>query len=540
MTLCRQTKRRLPTLSVKTNRPLILILLLALSSRIWLIQTDKVAFSSDEAIVGLMARHISQGKPIPTFYYGQDYMGSLDAVLVAVGFEILGDTVRSIRYVQLFLYLVVIWTSYLLAYTITYRRSVAFITALLVAIPPMLGVTYTTLTLGGYNEILILGNLALLLGWHVTVERSESAWRWWSLGVVLGVGWWVNGAIITPLVVVGLLGLRYFSSKKWRLYFLAAAGFFIGSGLWWLYNFRHDWAALEFLLSDQLPPGVEPLSPPAKLVAFLFIGLPGLYGFRFPWEAAYHVSLLSLLAALVYLLLVTNNMVQWRYSKKESQPPSRWIGLSFLVMGVIFMLSSFQDATGRYLLPIWIPAMIGVAIGLTRFNWAIAASLLALLVTFHLGTMITAAKSKTGIEPQLLSGLQADARHDAELLVFLDEQGYKYGYASYWVSYRLMFLSKENVIFDTSLPYDEHGTRPRNNRYPPYVEMVKRAEKVVWITQNFPELDVWIAEQLAEKGIFYQTRDFGPYHVFYDFSEQVTPADFGLDSPQPFDELVSN
>lgn len=204
------------------------------------------------------------------------------------------------------------------------------------------------------------------------------------------------------------------------------------------------------------------------------------------------------------------------------------------------MLSSFQDATGRYLLPIWIPAMIGVAIGLTRFNWAIAASLLALLVTFHLGTMITAAKSKTGIEPQLLSGLQADARHDAELLVFLDEQGYKYGYASYWVSYRLMFLSKENVIFDTSLPYDEHGTRPHNNRYPPYVEMVKQAEKVVWITQNFPELDVWIAEQLAEKGIFYQTRDFGPYHVFYDFSEQVTPADFGLDSPQPFDELVSN
>lgn len=486
-----------------------------------------------------MARHITQGYSIPTFYYGQDYMGSLDAVLVAVGFEILGESVRTIRYVQLVLYLLIIWTSYLLAYRVTRRRSAALMTALLVAVPSMLGTTYTTLTLGGYNEILLLGNLALLLGWQVTVEQSESTWHWGTLGFVLGVGWWVNGAIITPLAVVGLMGLRYFSLKKWWLYLLAAAGFFFGSGLWWLYNFRHEWAALEFLLSDQLPPNVEPLSPPVKLIAFIFIGLPGLYGFRFPWQAAYHMSLLSLLAGLVYLLLITSSIVQWWYSKKQMQLPSRWVGLSFLIMGVIFMLSSFQDATGRYLLPIWIPAMIGVAIGLTRFNRTTAASLLALLLTFHLGSMITAAKSKTGIEPQLLSDLQADSRHDAELLVFLEEQGYKYGYASYWVSYRLMFLSKEQVIFDTSLPYDEHGTRAHNNRYSPYVEKVSQAEKIIWITQNFPELDVWIAEQLTQKGITFQTRDFGPYHTVYDFSERAAPSDFGLDSPQPFDELVS-
>ncbi|MBZ0308571.1 MAG: glycosyltransferase family 39 protein, partial [Anaerolineae bacterium] len=237
---------------MKTSRPLLLILLLALCSRVWLIQTDQVAFSSDEAIVGLMARHITQGYSIPTFYYGQDYMGSLDAVLVAVGFEILGESVRTIRYVQLVLYLLIIWTSYLLAYRVTRRRSAALMTALLVAVPSMLGTTYTTLTLGGYNEILLLGNLALLLGWQVTVEQSESTWHWGTLGFVLGVGWWVNGAIITPLAVVGLMGLRYFSLKKWWLYLLAAAGFFFGSGLWWLYNFRHEWAALEFLLSDQL------------------------------------------------------------------------------------------------------------------------------------------------------------------------------------------------------------------------------------------------------------------------------------------------
>jgi hypothetical protein len=37
-----------------------------------------VPLNSDEAVVGLMARHILDGKR-PVFYYGQAYMGSLDA-----------------------------------------------------------------------------------------------------------------------------------------------------------------------------------------------------------------------------------------------------------------------------------------------------------------------------------------------------------------------------------------------------------------------------------------------------------------------------
>jgi hypothetical protein len=35
-------------------------------------------FNSDEAIVGLMARHMLQGER-PLFFYGQAYLGSLDA-----------------------------------------------------------------------------------------------------------------------------------------------------------------------------------------------------------------------------------------------------------------------------------------------------------------------------------------------------------------------------------------------------------------------------------------------------------------------------
>src|SRR6266851_2035799 len=61
-----------------------------------------VPFNADEAIVGLMARHILQGER-PVFFYGQAYLGSLDAWLVAGAFAIFGESVWPIRLVQIVL-----------------------------------------------------------------------------------------------------------------------------------------------------------------------------------------------------------------------------------------------------------------------------------------------------------------------------------------------------------------------------------------------------------------------------------------------------
>jgi hypothetical protein len=100
-----------------------------------------------------------------------------------------------------------------------------------------------------------------------------------------------------------------------------------------------------------------------------------------------------------------------------------------------------------------------------------------------------------------------------------------------------MFRSDEAMIFDTSLPYDYEGYGANDNRYAPYQTMVAEAERVVWITQNFPELDVLIERRLAERSVTYEIRDFGPYRVYYQFSERIAPADVGLNSPRPIAEL---
>jgi hypothetical protein len=360
---------------------LILILLVAALFRVWLIAVDGAAFESDEAIVGLMARHINQGEALPTFFYGQAYMGSLDAMLVAGGFQVLGGSVATIRTVQAVLYLLALLTGYGLTYTITHRHRIAAMTLLLLAIPTALGALYTTISLGGYNEIILAGNVILLLGWQLTVEDRGGWWRWVLLGFVAGLGWWTNGAIITALLVVGLMGLRTAAIRQWRHYGIAAAAFVIGSAPWWLYNLRHDWEALTFLTNGFETEGAESLSTVEAALGLLVLGLPALYGLRYPWTAGFEASAAVIAGAAVYLVLVTDLLVGLRrgvtlpsiLTARNNEPSSRydhdvwarrWVWLVFGVFGVVFLLSSFADATGRYFRPHWIPAALGVALGL--------------------------------------------------------------------------------------------------------------------------------------------------------------------------------
>src|SRR5579859_564986 len=67
----------------------LLVLGAALALRVIVLASGAVSFHSDEAVVALMARHINQGLPIPAFFYGQAYMGSLDALVVGFGFRLL-------------------------------------------------------------------------------------------------------------------------------------------------------------------------------------------------------------------------------------------------------------------------------------------------------------------------------------------------------------------------------------------------------------------------------------------------------------------
>jgi hypothetical protein len=54
-------------------------------------------FDSDQAIVGLMAKHLVEGRAFPLFFYGQEYMLAVEAWVVAPFVAVLGPSVLAVR-----------------------------------------------------------------------------------------------------------------------------------------------------------------------------------------------------------------------------------------------------------------------------------------------------------------------------------------------------------------------------------------------------------------------------------------------------------
>ena len=55
------------------------------------------AFDSDQAIVGLMAKHLSELRALPVFFYGQDFMLGVEAWLAAPLFVVAGPSVTALK-----------------------------------------------------------------------------------------------------------------------------------------------------------------------------------------------------------------------------------------------------------------------------------------------------------------------------------------------------------------------------------------------------------------------------------------------------------
>ncbi len=521
----------------------VLVLLVALAGRVLLLASGSVSFHSDEAIVGLMARHILQGER-PVFFYGQAYMGSLDAWLTALGFVALGQSVLTIRIVQAILYLLVVATSFALVWRISGRVIVTVAATLVIAVPNTLLALYTTVTLGGYNETLLLGNGILLLAWDVTHEHRNSRWRWGALGLCAGVGWWVNGLIIAFILPASALilwemwnnagaGLKPTSTviKSYMLpILLSLAGFLVGSAPWWAFNFANNFAALRFFLPSDTPgdfagTGIPPLPLEQRLIGLFLLGLPTAVGLRFPWEAGFFLLPVGALVLLLYGAALVRLL---RSGEAHLKPGGRLLVLSMIgLFCALFFLSRFSiDPSGRYFVPLLLPLGIafGTLVAALRQTW-LRAALVGLVIGYGLvGVVVAAANNPPGITTQFVAETHLPNDDDAALIAFLDEHQLFYGYTNYWISFRIAFLSGERMQYSAALPEKtDLSYTSFFNRYPPYVAATENAppEQVAYVTANVLAVKDALEAAFAAQGVTYQYAQVGIYHIYYDFAPSV-------------------
>ncbi len=187
--------------------------------RFLLIRLNWPFTNSDEGTMDLMALHIAYRGEHPLFYYGQEYMGPLEAYIGALLFHLFGASVFTLRLGLLPFFAFFLVCMYYLT-SILYTKKQALFTVGLLSLGSSDIIGHQLLAIGGYPEIVLLGALIFLLAIRLAISSPEDS----PLDNRSTVGRTARRTILCPASI--------YLSRLRRLLIYAFLGFVIGLALW--------------------------------------------------------------------------------------------------------------------------------------------------------------------------------------------------------------------------------------------------------------------------------------------------------------------
>lgn len=439
---------------------LVLIVLLGSLLRLDLLIANGFVIDSDEAIVGLMGKHMLEGGKIPTFYYGQHYMGSLEAIIASVYFRFLGVSSQTLKLVPFSFALLLIPISYFLAREISGRFG-ARVTSVSMAIPPSALVVWSCMARGGFIEIVLIGAIALLLACRWLKAAGQKPFLSMSIGIFLGFGWWVNNQILYFIAAIGLaMALASISDVFERKgayktvlcnFLMTVLGFAVGGFPYWNYNIQRGFPSFGIF---QTASGSDFSD---HLGGFFETAFPILFGAKAFWESRdlypYSTALVWGFYGVIICLAVffrRKQIVHLLLGRFDSSNPVELFLLFILFSVLIFAASSFGYLVQapRYLLPLYVGVFVVTGYVLNSIykpSPIIARTLALILVGINLYSYYPGRRMIPG-EPFVFQGERASKDH-AELLRWLKEHQVQKVHTNYWIGYRLAFETQEAVTF---------------------------------------------------------------------------------------------
>jgi Dolichyl-phosphate-mannose-protein mannosyltransferase len=391
--------------------------------RVWLLRLPTGALDSDEAIVGLMARHMLHQHDFTTFYWGQNYGGSSTAIVTAAVFAVFGSSTASLKAVPIGMSAV----SALLVWRLG-RRTIgepgATIAGLMFWVWPTDYVWLSTKERGFYWACMILG-LAFLLTVLRLVTRPRCRRDWVGLGLLGGLGWWTSPQMLY-FVVPGLIWLAI-ELRRDQLQLAVPFSFaMMGSLPWLAWNLRNDWAALV-PASRQFDKGyvgnIGVLFRHALPVA-LGLNVFGRWIVPVVFPAVYVVILLGGTIA-----LAARRPKPWFLVLVVAVFPLLWG--AFPISGVV--------GEGRYVMFV-LPAVALLLVHAARHPIAQVALLVAALAVSVDGVhRIRCCTSPSAPDVEMPRGT-------GPLIAALEAHHVKHFDANYWIAYRVTFETNERIV----------------------------------------------------------------------------------------------
>lgn len=225
-----------------------LILIIGLSLRLYHAWTAPYAYAnSDSATLWLMAKHILDGE-FPLFFYGQYYLGPLEALTIAFFFMLFGIKISTLFLGTIFYSILFMISAYYLGRELK-DRTTGLLMMLYSALPPPYFFRESIAPLGYHIEILFLGNIMLILALKIPniLSGMKKTIYFILLGFFGGIGVWTHYIILYYLVPIAIYLIL---NEKWKSILKnsvpAAISFFLIGLPFWIFTFKYNFATFKF------------------------------------------------------------------------------------------------------------------------------------------------------------------------------------------------------------------------------------------------------------------------------------------------------
>jgi Dolichyl-phosphate-mannose-protein mannosyltransferase len=487
---------------------------LGLLVRLAVIVSPLGEIDGDEAIVGLMARHIAFVGERPVFYWGQPYLGSLEAFTTAPLFALFNSSTPLLKLVPTAYSLGFLALSAILARRL-FGPAAGLATAAYLALPPAMWAVWSTKARGGYAEVLFLGE-ALLLATLALAQSPNSRKLALLWGLLAGLAFWTHLlaiVYIAPAVLyLAVSRARQAIGRPAMVPLQILVGLLIGMLPLLIDNVSGGFLTLKALFQ----PADVPIDAVAQWLRFFRVGVPVLLGLAQPTtsEALFDADWLQRPAAhlwLVALVLVALTIVVATHAGSvrrliacgaNAHAEPALLVLLVLVVPLVVALTRFGFFVSepRYAMPLYsaVPLLFGAIASWPRLLTLTAVVALAFNSYSLLSTDVRLWRPEDAPD--------STAATRTELVAFLVAQDRHQMYTDYWIGYPIMFETRETV-----LPYVISGGF---NRYVPPADNVQRTPNPAWVFTPGTDAEQLFVDALAARGGQATFTAVAAYHVY--------------------------
>jgi hypothetical protein len=380
----------------------------------------------DEAVWGLMARHLLDGE-FSTFFWGQGYGGTLEVIPTALLFAMFGTSTVAMRIVPV----VLTGLAAVLVWRIgrrTMGEPAARIAAVLLWVWPPYLVWKSERAHGFYGSGLVLVCLVMLLAVRLAERRSRVDAA--LLGLVLGLGWWQTPQIV-PIAIPALTWLVWRRPGVCREAWLVLPTAVLGALPWLVSNLANDWWSFD-VASGQTP-------YPERFRGFVSATFPMALGLRLPFTSEWLLG--TLLSGVVYLGSVVLFLVAWWRHRRS---PSAH--LLFGTVAAFPFLYALSPSTWLVDEPRYVVVLLPVLALIIAQGCATAIrAAVVVAVSVALSTFVLWHLSASPVFVERADGLFVPRNFDP-LIAYLETHGPRRVFAGYWIAYRTDFESRERIV----------------------------------------------------------------------------------------------